>query len=29
MSRGAVKSHAHRGIGALRDALSRDEGVAR
>jgi RNA polymerase sigma-70 factor (sigma-E family) len=27
MTRGAVKSHAHRGIAALREALARDEGV--
>jgi RNA polymerase sigma-70 factor (sigma-E family) len=27
MSRGAVKSHAHRGLAALREALARDEGV--
>jgi RNA polymerase sigma-70 factor (sigma-E family) len=29
MTRGAVKSHAHRGLAALRQALARDEGVAR
>ena len=29
MSRGAVKSHAHRGIAALRDALLAGEGTAR
>jgi RNA polymerase sigma-70 factor (sigma-E family) len=29
MSRGAVKSHAHRGIGALREALQTGEGAAR
>jgi RNA polymerase sigma-70 factor (sigma-E family) len=29
MSRGAVKSHAHRGIAALREALSAGEGVHR
>jgi RNA polymerase sigma-70 factor (sigma-E family) len=27
MTRGAVKSHAHRGLAALRQALARDEGV--
>jgi RNA polymerase sigma-70 factor (sigma-E family) len=29
MSRGAVKSHAHRGLAALREALARGEGVER